>query len=117
MFSHKATIHVSSLNWKISYVNENNSPIEISWKPEKIKKADVYTKGLVSFNYGETFPFQKIESSDATFIDFVNNSERNNFYNSFDVLLHKSKNKSLAVLLLTLVGLSVITYFYVVKSF
>lgn len=112
--THKATVHVSSLNWRISYLDENNNSIDISWKPERIKKANVYTKGLVSFSYGDTFPFQKIESYDASFIHYVNTSEHKNLNNSFDVLLHSSKNKSLTILLLTLVGLSVITYFYII---
>jgi len=114
--THKATIHISSLNWRISYVDENNSPIDISWKPEIIKKADVYTKDLVSFSYGDTFPFQKIESSDIAFIEHVNNSEHKNLNSSLDALLHKSKNKSLVILLLTLVGLAVVTYFYVIPA-
>jgi Zn-dependent protease with chaperone function len=114
--THKAAIYVSSLNWRISYIDENNRPIDTSWKSENIKKADVYTNGLVSFTYGDTFPFQKIESSDAAFIDYVNNSEHNNLNNSLDLLLHKSKNKSLVVLLLTLVGLAIITYFYIIPA-
>ena len=114
--THMASIHVTSLNWRISYVDENNRPLDISWKSENIKKADVYTKGLVSFSYGDTFPFQKIESSDPAFIDYVNNSEHKNLNSSLDVLLHKSKNKSLVVLLLTLVGLAVITYFYIIPA-
>lgn len=112
--TYKAIIHVSSLNWRISYHDEDNRPVDISWKSENIKKAEVYTKGLVSFTYGDIFPFQKIESSDATFIDFINNSEDKNLNSSLDVLLHKSKNKSLVALLLTLVGLAVITYFYII---
>ena len=112
--THKATIQTSSLNWKISYVDENNNPIDISWKPEKIKNADVYTKGLVSFTYGDTFPFQRIESSDNAFIDFVNSSEHTNLNSSIDVILHQSKNKSILILILTLIGLASITYFYII---
>jgi len=114
--THRATVHISSLNWRISYVDEYNSPIDILWKSENIKKTDVYTKGLVSFSYGDMFTFQRIESSDKAFIDFINNSEHKNLNSSLDVLLHRSKNKSLTVLLLTLVGLAVIMYFYIIPA-
>ncbi len=113
--THKATITASSVNWRINYLDEKSLPIEISWNPQKVRKADVYTKGLVSFMYGETFPFQKIESTDEHFIDYVNNSHEH-LSSTIDVLLHKSKWRSIVLLLVGIMSIGVLSYFYVIPT-
>ncbi len=113
--THNARLIVSSVNWKIAYVDESSTPIEISWNPQKVKKSDVYTKGLVSFTYGDSFPFEKIESSDQNFIKYINNSHQH-LNSSLDVLLHKSKWKSLVFLLIGIVGIGLLSYFYIIPT-
>ena len=113
--THKATVTTNSVNWKITYRDEGSNPIEISWNPQKVKKVDVYTKGLVSFTYGDSFPFQKIESSDEDFINYVHNSHEH-LSSSIDILLHKSKGKSIVFLLLGIVGIGLLSYFYIIPT-
>jgi len=113
--THKARVTTSSVNWKIAYTDEGSIPIEISWNPQKVKKADVYTKGLVSFTYGDSFPFQKIESSDEDFINYIHNSHEH-LSSSIDILLHKSKGKSIVFLLLGIVGIGLLSYFYIIPT-
>ncbi len=113
--THEASVSANSVNWKICYVDENAMPIEISWNPQKIKKADVYTEGLVSFTYGDTFPFQKLESTDEQFINYVNNSHQH-LRSSIDLLLHKSKWRSIVFLLIGILGIGFVSYFYVIPT-
>jgi len=70
---------------------------------------------LISFTYGETFPFQKIESTDTLFIDYVNKSHEH-LSSSIDVLLHKSKWRSIVFLLIGIVGIGLLSYFYVIPT-
>tara|TARA_R110002073_G_scaffold72537_1_gene177667 strand:- start:700706 stop:701791 length:1086 start_codon:yes stop_codon:yes gene_type:complete len=114
--THEATVKVNALNWQISYNDEHHTPIVISWNPQKIQKSDVYTKGLISFTYGDTFPFQKIESEDPSFINYINNSDQKNLNNRIDVRLHKSKYKSLVFLLIGILGIGILSYFYVIPT-
>ena len=114
--THQATVKVNALNWQISYVDEQGTPVEISWNPQKIQKTAVYTKELISFTYGDTFPFQKIESQDQQFIDYINKSDQKNLNNRIDVQLHKSKSKSLIFLLAAMIGIGLVSYFYVIPT-
>ncbi len=114
--THQAFVSPSSLSWKISYKDEFSKEILISWNISKIKKADVYTKGLVSFNFGDHFPFQKIESNDPTFINYINTSEHNSLNNKVDIILHKTINRSISYLLLFIIGIALGMYFYVIPS-
>ncbi len=114
--SHKATLSVNALVFMISYTNENNMPVVVSWEISTIKKSGIYTKDFISFTYGDTFPFQRIESADEKFIEYINNSDQKNLNNALDVMLHKSKKRSLVFLLLTLVSVGIATYFYIIPA-
>jgi len=114
--THKATLSVNSLAFTISYTSVNNIHKIVSWEIPAIKKSGIYTKDFISFTYGDTFPFQRIESADKNFIDYINNNEQKNLNNSLDVLLHKSKNRSIVFLLLTLITVGVATYFYIIPA-
>ncbi len=111
--THKAVLSPNSLGWKISYKNEEGKTIHISWKISEIIKSDVFTKGWVSFTYGNTFPFQKIESNNENFINYLSKSEHKNLHNKLDTFLHTSTKKSLTVLMLSLIGIALGMYFYV----
>ena len=113
--THKATLSAGFFHWKINYIDEKSMPIEVSWDPQKVKKADVYTKGLVSFTYGDTFPFQKIESTDEKFIEYVNTNHKH-LRSSIDVLLHASKWRSVLFLLTVMLGIGLVSYFYVIPT-
>jgi len=114
--THKATLSVNSLAFMVSYIDENNKSVVVSWEISNIKKAGIYTKDFISFTYGDSFPFQRIESADKNFIDYINNNDQKNLNNSLDVMLHKSKKRSLVFLLLTLIALGVATYFYIIPT-
>ncbi len=113
--THAASITASSVNWKIRYLDEKSIPVEVSWNPQKIKKSDVYTKGLVAFTYGDTFPFQRIESTDDSFINYINNSHEH-LSSTIDVMLHKSKWRSILFLLTGILTIGILTYFYVIPT-
>ncbi|WP_299716431.1 M48 family metallopeptidase [uncultured Tenacibaculum sp.] len=110
--SYDVNIHPYSNNWRISFTDQTDK--EVNWKIDLIKKSDVFTKDLVAFTYGESFPFQRIESSDSSFINYINSREE--FSNSLDVVLHKSKNISILFLLSSIVGISLLMYFFVLPS-
>lgn len=114
--TYKATIIPNSVNWNISYTDELLGPKTITWKTTEIQKSEVYTKGLISFKYGNTFPFQKIESTDEKFIEYISKSEHKNLNNKVDNWLHKSTSKSITLLLLTIIGFAVGMYFYVIPT-
>ncbi len=114
--SHKATLSANSLAFLISYTNENNKSKVVSWEISNIKKSGVYAKDFISFTYGDLFPFQRIESADKKFIDFVNNSDQKKLNNSLDAMLHKSKKRSIVFLLLTLITVGIATYFYIIPT-
>ncbi len=114
--THKATLSVNALAFMVSYTNENNVPVVVSWEMSAIKKSGIYTKDFISFTYGDSFPFQRIESADKNFIEYVNNSDQKNLNNSLDVMLHKSKKRSLVFLLLTLITVGVASYFYIIPT-
>jgi len=114
--TNKATITVSSLNWKISYLDEFDNLVTVSWKVSEIKKSNVYTKGWVAFTYGISFPFQKIESNNSDFINYISNSELKNLNNKVSNILHRSVKKSLTILLLTIIGIGIGMYFFVIPT-
>jgi len=114
--AYKATIKINSNNWNISFINNFEQTEEIYWKINQIKKSEVYTKGFVSFSFGDTFPFQKIESDDIKFIDFISNSDYKNINNKLDTFLHKSVKKSILILIATIILFSSSIYFYVIPS-
>lgn len=114
--THKATVTPNSVGWKISYTDELLGTVDVSWNLKAIQKSEVYTNGLVSFKYGEHFPFQKLESSDKQFISYINKSELSNLNNKVDNWLQKSAFKSIAILLTAIVGFAIGMYFYVLPS-
>ena len=114
--THKATLSVNSLAFIVSYTNENNVSVVVSWEVSNIKKSGIYTKDFISFTYGDSFPFQRIESTDKNFIDYINKSDQKNLNNSLDVMLQKSKKRSIVFLLLALITVGVSTYFYVIPA-
>lgn len=113
---YKATIIPNASNWNISYVDEFAMPKTISWRINEIQKSEVYTKGLIVFKYGKSFPFQKIESSDEQFISYVQKSQHENITDKVDNWLHKSTSKSIALLLSIIIGFAIITYFYIIPT-
>lgn len=114
--TYKASVVPNSISWKISYNDEILGKKEVTWKLDDIQKSEVYTKGLISFKYGKTFPFQKIESTDKEFIEYISKSELKNINNKVDTWLHKSTSKSIAILLVAIVGFATTMYFYVLPS-
>lgn len=114
--TYKATLHIDSFRWKLSYVDEFESHLEVIWTIDAIKKSTVYTKGWVSFTYGDKFPFQKIESDDAEFIDYINRTDHGNLKNKSDVFLHKFSSKSLVSLIVLLFGIGIGIYFFVIPQ-
>lgn len=113
---YKASVIINSTNWSISYVDEFLITKTISWTINEIQKPEVYTKGLVAFKYGESFPFQKIESSDEQFIKYINRSEHKNITSKVDNWLHKFTSKSIVLLLSIIIGAAFIMYFYVIPA-
>lgn len=113
---HVAYISPCSIAWKISFYDKENSLMQISWNTQNIKRSEVYTKGLISFTYGNTFPFQKIESSDNRFIEYLNNSNHKNLNNRVNTFLHKYKKRSIASLLLAVFTILFTIYFYVIPT-
>lgn len=111
-----ASLSTNSLSWKISFENKQNVTETISWNIAKIKKTDVHTDGIVTFTYGDRFPFQRIESTDASFINYIKNSQHKNLTNKVDILLQTSKKSTLFYLLVTIVGIAIGVYFYVIPA-
>lgn len=114
--TYKATVTPEHLKWKISYEDELLGPKTVFWRFDAIRKSEVFTKGLVSFKYGDKFPFEKIESSDQQFIKYIKKSEHKNLNNKVDNWLHKSTGKSIALLLIAIIGFATATYFYILPT-
>jgi predicted Zn-dependent protease len=111
-----ATLSANSLGWNISYADASNKPMLVHWNLDQIKKSSAYTKGLVVFNYNEQAPFQKIESSDINFIEYLEKNPHPNLTNTLDSFLHKTRMSSLVTLMLVLTSLGLLTYFYIIPS-
>lgn len=111
-----ADVTINPSSWHISFIDDNHIPQKKVWKIPDIKKSEVYTKGLVAFTYGESFPFQRIESEDENFIEYISQSEHKNLNNKVDTFLHKSAGKSLVLLLLAILGITLGMYFYVIPT-
>lgn len=114
--TYQATIYPNSSSWRIVYEDELLGKKEVSWIVNNIKKSEVYTKGLVTFSYGNTFPFQKIESSDAEFINYISKSELGNINSKIDTWLHKSTTKSITLLLAVIVSFTALMYFFIIPT-
>lgn len=114
--TYKATLTASAFEWKIEYVDESQQTITQSWTIEDIQKSTVYTKGWVTFTYGVEFPFQKIETDNADFINYIKTSVHENLRSGADVFLHKSSKKSLIALILLFFGIGIGMYFYVIPQ-
>ncbi|WP_369047760.1 M48 family metallopeptidase [Tenacibaculum sp. UWU-22] len=114
--THKATLVPYLENWKISFVDGLEGAKEVVWKVETVQKSEVYTEGFVSFTYGKTFPFQKIESNDQEFINYLSQSKHKNITNKLDNWLHKSRLKSTLLLLTSIVAVVVAMYFYILPT-
>lgn len=114
--THPATVNIYDGSWNIKYTSSNGEPKLVQWKVNDIKKSDVYTKGLVAFSFGNSFPFQRIESNDSEFINFIAKSEHKNINNKLDTLLHTSVKKSILLLIAIIIGFSFAMYFYVLPS-
>jgi len=114
--TYKANIFINTNSWDITFLDDFKKTEKINWKTYKIKKSEVYTKDLISFNYGDTFPFQKIESSDIDFINYVSKSEHKNINNKIDTFLHKSVKKSIFFLITTIIVISTSMYFFVIPK-
>lgn len=112
---HKALLHTTGLKWEITYTGDDAATKTISWDSYIIKKTNVQTDSFVSFIYGKSFPFQRIESTDAAFINYVN-STKSIDVNKLDVLLHASKRSSFVYLLTAIIGMAIGIYFYIIPA-
>lgn len=114
--AHNVIIYPNASHWKISFVNQQPITSDIIWKIDEIQRSEVYTKGLVSFSYGKTFPFQKIESKNEQFINYINNSNHAKLNSKVDVLLHKSVKKSILILLTFIFCVTATMYFFIIPN-
>jgi Zn-dependent protease with chaperone function len=109
---HKALLQITALRWDIVFTEDDGSSKSISWDTSIVKKTNVYTESFVSFSYGKSFPFQRIESTDTSLIEHVN-AAKNIDLDKLDVLLHTSKRSSFLYLLTAILGIVIGMYFYV----
>lgn len=114
--THAATIKVNMNSWNISYLDSSGETQISVWKIDQIKKSEVFTKGLVAFTYGNTFPFEKIESTDTNFINYISKSDHKNINNKLDTFLHKSVKKSITFLSIAVIVFSAAMYFYIIPT-
>ena len=54
--THHAKVTINSLQWTIRYMDDE-SPLQVNWSVEDIKKSDVFTKDLSPLLTGKTFRF------------------------------------------------------------
>ena len=113
--THHAEVTINSLQWTIRYMDDE-SPLQVNWSVEDIKKSDVFTKGFIAFTYGKNFPFQRLESDDVNFISFISNHDNKNFNRGIDTKLHQSSKKTLVSLIVGLIGLVFVAYLYVIPA-
>ncbi|MDY0781096.1 M48 family metallopeptidase [Tenacibaculum sp. IB213877] len=114
--TYKAIITPISLGWQIVYNDELKGQKEIHWKLDKIKKSEVYTSGLVTFTYNNTFPFQKIESTDKRFIEYINQSNHKNLNNKANSWLHTSQKKTIIAFLSIIIAFTIAIYFFIIPA-
>jgi Zn-dependent protease with chaperone function len=112
---YKAFLQITALKWVITIVEDDGTSKNISWDTELIKKMNVHTENFVSFRYGQSFPFQRIESTDPALIAVVN-ATKNSTIQQLEVLLHTNKKSSFAYLLIAVLSIAVGMYFYVIPS-
>lgn len=113
--THHAEVTINSLQWTIRYMDDE-SPLQVNWSVEDIKKSDVFTKGFIAFTYGKNFPFQRLESDDVNFISFISNHDNKNFNRGIDTKLHQSSKKTLVSFIVGLIGLVFVAYLYVIPA-
>ena len=112
---HKALLQITALKWAITFTEDDGSSKIISWDTANIKKTNVYTEKFVSFSYGKSYPFQRIESTDTALIEHVN-AAKNIDLHKLDVLLHTNKRSSFLYLLTAILGIAIGMYFYVIPT-
>jgi len=112
---HTALLQISAFKWEITYTEESNHSKTIFWETATIKKTNVHTVNFVSFSYGESFPFQRIESTDTALIAHLN-TLKNSDLDKLDILLHTNKRKSFIYLLTAILGIAIGMYFYVIPA-
>jgi Zn-dependent protease with chaperone function len=112
---HKALLQITALKWEITYTEDNDNSKIISWNPAIIKRTNVHTENFISFSYGESFPFQRIEGTDTALIEHINTTKNNDF-DKLNVLLHTNKKSSFISLLITILGIAIAMYFYVIPA-
>jgi Zn-dependent protease with chaperone function len=112
---HKALLQTTALKWEIKYTEGNDNSKIISWNPAIIKRTNVHTENFVSFSYGESFPFQRIEGTDTALIEHIN-ATKNDDFDKLNVLLHTNKRSSFVSLLITILGIAIVMYFYVIPA-
>ncbi|WP_055443023.1 M48 family metallopeptidase [Lacinutrix himadriensis] len=114
--SSEATLVVFPQYWKISMDNTSPFSNSIRWDVTNIKSSKVYTKNIKSFSYGE-YPFQYIECEDDLLIpEIEKHPEQKKLHSKVDTFLHQFKLKSIALLMLLIVGFSAGMYFYVIPN-
>lgn len=115
--SHQAQLTIYPNYWSISYVDESDSlSKEVRWDVRQITPSKVYTKGLVSFNYGE-YPFRHVETdSENILLEIKRHEQQKHLLNKYDNILHALGYKSLIGIVALIVGISCFMYFYVLPS-
>ncbi len=109
-FDANLTVGVNS--WMFSFVEEGRQKT-VSWQFDLIQRPQVLTSDFVSFVYGDTLPFQRLESTDSTFIQYL--SENHPWLSrSKDAFLQKFKFGAVFGLLSTIVLVVALVYFYVI---
>lgn len=114
--SHSVEIYPNYSSWRISFSDSILPKQDINWQVNDIKKSEVYTKDIVVFTYGKDFPFQRIESADIDFIDYINNSNNDLLSTKVDVVLHKSVGRSILILVFAIIAFAIGMYFYVIPT-
>ena len=112
---HKAFLQITALKWEITAVEDDGTSKNISWDVGLIKKTNVHTENFVSFCYGKSFPFQRIESTDPALIAVVNAAKKSTLH-KLEVLLHTHKKSAFAYVLTAILSIAVGMYFYVIPA-
>jgi predicted Zn-dependent protease len=112
---HKAFLQITALKWVITTVEDDGTSKNISWDTELIKKMNVHTENFVSFRFGQSFPFQRIESTDPALIAVLNATKNSNIQ-QLEVLLHTNKKSSFAYLLTAILSIAIGMYLYVIPA-
>lgn len=114
--SNKASLSTRLNTWEINYTDELGNYNQIMWQISKIKRSEAYTGDIVTFTYGKTFPFQKIESKDLNFIEYIRDNGDSNLNNKLDTFIHKSVHKSIAVILVIIFSFALAMHMYIIPT-